>query len=239
MRDNFDRSAIEKLGAGSSTYDQGLRSYMLGVYNYMALGLVLTGLVAFLLSTSPSMMRAIFGTGLHYIVMLAPLGFVLFLGFKIQTMSVSTAQMVFWAFATMMGLSLSSIFIIYTGTSIAKTFFITAGTFAAMSLYGYTTKRDLTELGSFLFMGLIGLILASLVNLFLHSSALEFALSIIGVFIFVGLTAYDTQMIKGLYYDGDDSTAIEKKSIMGALQLYLDFINLFLYLLRFIGDRRG
>lgn len=239
MRNNFDRSIIEKMGASSATYDQGLRNYMLGVYNYMALGLALTGLVAFWVSTSPTILHAIFGTGLHYVVMLAPLGFVLFLGFRIQAMSLSTAQTVFWAFAMTMGLSLSSIFLVYTGASIAKTFFITAGTFAAMSLYGYTTQRDLSAMGSFLFMGLIGIILASLVNLFLRSSALEFAVSVMGVFIFTGLTAFDTQMIKGLYYSGDDSTAMGKKSIMGALQLYLDFINLFVYLLRFIGDRRN
>jgi FtsH-binding integral membrane protein len=239
MGNNLDRHAIEKLGSQTGIYDQGLRSYMLGIYNYMSLGLALTGLVAFLLSTNVTLMNAIFGTGLHYIVIFAPLAFVLFLGFKIQTISVHTAQMIFWAFATTMGVSLSSIFLVYTGVSIAKTFFITAGTFAAMSLYGYTTQRDLTAIGSFLFMGLIGIILASLVNLFLHSSALEFAVSVIGVFIFVGLTAYDTQMIKGLYYSGDDATTAEKKSIMGALQLYLDFINLFLYFLRFIGDRRN
>ena len=239
MRNDFERDTIQRMGSASTTYDQGLRAYMLGVYNYMALGLALTGIVAFWLSTSPAMMHAIFGTGLRYVVMLAPLGFVLFLGFKIQSLSVSTAQLVFWAFATVMGLSLSSIFLVYTGTSIAKTFFVSAGTFASMSLYGYTTQRDLSGVGSFLFMGLIGLILASVVNIFLQSSALEFAVSVLGVLIFVGLTAYDTQTIKGMYYSGDDQETIAKKSIMGALQLYLDFINLFMYLLRFMGDRRS
>ena len=239
MAQDFDRSAIERVGARADTYDQGLRTYMLGIYNYMSLGLALTGLVAFLLSTSPTLMQAIFGTGLRYIVMLAPLGFVLFLSFRIHTMSVPTAQMVFWAFAVSMGLSLSSIFLLYTGASIAKTFFIASGTFAGMSLYGYTTQRDLSQFGSFLFMGLIGLVLASLVNLFMQSSALEFALSVIGVFVFVGLTAYDTQMIKGMYYSGEDAVTREKKSIMGALRLYLDLLNLTLYLLRFLGERRN
>ncbi|MGI4851649.1 MAG: Bax inhibitor-1/YccA family protein [Janthinobacterium lividum] len=239
MRHDFERDTIQRMGTSSTTYDQGLRAYMLGIYNYMALGLALTGIVAYWVSSSPALMNAIFGSGLRYIVMLAPLGFVMFLGFKIQSLSVSTAQMIFWAFATAMGLSLSSIFLVYTGTSIAKTFFISASTFASMSLYGYTTQRDLSGMGSFLFMGLIGLVLASVVNLFLQSSALEFAVSVIGVLVFVGLTAYDTQTIKGMYYGSDDQETMAKKSIMGALQLYLDFINLFMYLLRFLGDRRN
>ncbi len=239
MKNDFEQDIIQRMRSTSTTYDQGLRTYMLGIYNYMALGLALTGLVAFGLSNSPSMMNAIFGSGLRYVVMLAPLAFVFFLSFKIQTLSASTAQMLFWAFATTMGLSMASIFIVYTGTSIAKTFFVTSGTFAAMSLYGYTTQRDLSGFGSFLFMGVIGLVLASLVNMFFQSSALQFAVSVLGVLIFVGLTAYDTQSIKGMYYSGDDQETISKKSVMGALRLYLDFINIFMYLLRFMGDRRN
>lgn len=218
--------------------DQGLRSYMLGIYNYMALGLGLTGLVATLVASSPALMQAIYGSPLHYVVMLAPVALVFFLSFRLHTLQASTAQMLFWTYAGLMGLSLSWIFLAYTGASVAKVFFITAGTFGAMSLYGYTTQRDLTGMGSFLFMGLIGLVLASLVNIFVKSSAFEFVLSVIGVLIFTGLTAYDTQVIKSEYIEGDDREIMMKKSIMGALRLYLDFINLFLHLLRFLGDRR-
>jgi len=170
--------------------------------------------------------------------MLAPLGFVFFLSARINKMSVSAAQITFWLFASIMGLSLASIFIEFTQTSIARVFFITAGTFGAMSLYGYTTKRDLTKLGGFLFMGLIGIIIASLVNLFVGSSALQFAISVIGVLVFVGLTAYDTQNIKNMYYSGDSIEIGSKKALMGALKLYLDFINLFILLLQLFGQRR-
>ena len=218
--------------------DMGLRAYMLKIFNYMALGLGLTGVVAFLTASSPTMMGAIFGTPLKWVVMLAPLGFVFAISFGINRMSAATAQALFWVYAAVMGLSLASIFIVYTGTSIARVFFITSGTFAAMSLYGYTTKRDLTAMGSFLFMGVIGLVLASLVNLFLQSSGLSFVVSVLGVLIFTGLTAYDTQAIKSMYYEADDAEFGEKKAVMGALTLYLDFINLFMYLLRFLGDRR-
>ncbi len=222
----------------TESLDQGLRSYMLGIYNYMALGLGLTGLVATLVASSPALLQAIYGTPLQYVVMLAPVGLVFFLSFRLHTLQASTAQMLFWAYAGLMGLSLSWIFLLYTGASVAKVFFVTAGTFGAMSLYGYTTQRDLTGMGSFLLMGLIGLILASLVNIFLKSSAFEFVISVIGVLIFTGLTAYDTQVIKSEYIEGDDREIMMKKSIMGALRLYLDFINLFLHLLRFLGDRR-
>jgi len=218
--------------------DQGLRSYMLGIYNYMALGLGLTGLVATLVASSPALLQAIYGSPLHYVVMLAPVALVFFLSFRLHKLQASTAQTLFWTYAGLMGLSLSWIFLAYTGASVAKVFFITAGTFGAMSLYGYTTQRDLTGMGSFLFMGLIGLVLASLVNIFVKSSAFEFVLSVIGVLIFTGLTAYDTQVIKSEYIEGDDREIMMKKSIMGALRLYLDFINLFLHLLRFLGDRR-
>ena len=220
------------------TVDMGLRAYMLKIFNYMAVGLSLTGVVAFLTASSPTMMAAIFGSPLKWVVMLAPLGFVMAISFGINRMSSATAQALFWIYAAVMGLSLASIFIVFTGTSIARVFFITSGTFAAMSLYGYTTKRDLTAMGSFLFMGLIGIVLASLVNLFLNSSGLSFVISVLGVLIFTGLTAYDTQAIKSMYYEADDSETSGKKAVMGALTLYLDFINLFMYLLRFLGDRR-
>ena len=170
--------------------------------------------------------------------MLAPLGFVFYLSARVHKMSLSSAQITFWIFSAIMGLSLASIFIVYTQASIARVFFISSGTFAAMSLYGYTTKKDLTKLGGFLFMGLIGIIIASLVNLFFQSSAVHFAISVIGVLVFVGLTAYDTQRIKEMYYAGDSESARGKKALMGALRLYLDFINLFIMLLRLFGQRR-
>ena len=218
--------------------DEGLRSYMLQVYNYMGLGLALTGVVAFMVAATPALYQPIFGTPLKWVVMLAPLGFVFFLSMKIQTMSLSTAQLTFWAFAAVMGLSMASIFLVFTGASIARVFFITAGMFGGMSLYGYTTKRDLSAWGSFLFMGLIGIIIAMLVNLFLQSSALQFAISVIGVLVFTGLTAYDTQRIKELYYEVDSSDIRGKKAVMGALSLYLNFINMFMMLLHLFGQTR-
>jgi uncharacterized protein len=218
--------------------DVGLRAHMQKVFALMGVGTAITGLVAFFTAQSPTLLQAIYETPLRWVVFLAPFGFILALSFGIQRMRASTAQLVFWAFAAVMGLSLASIFLVYTGQSIVTTFFVSSSTFFAMALYGYTTKRDLTGWGSFLFMGLIGLIIASIVNLFVASSALQFAISAIGVLIFTGLTAYDTQKIKEMYYGGDDAETGGKKAIMGALALYLDFINLFLYLLRFIGDRR-
>jgi uncharacterized protein len=217
--------------------DVGLRQYMLSVYNYMAGGLALTGLVAYFAAAS-GFYQAIVGTPLFWVVLLAPLGMVLLLSFGIQRMSLGATQLSFWVYAALVGLSLAGIFLIYTQASIARVFFITAGTFAAMSLYGYTTRRDLSQVGSFLMMGLIGIILASLVNLFIHSSALQFAVSVIGVVVFVGLTAYDTQRIKEMYFAGDTAIIAGKKAIMGALQLYLDFINLFILLLQFMGVQR-
>jgi len=224
--------------AESISIDQGLRAHMLKVYNYMASGLALTGIVAMFTANSETLMQTIFGTPLQWVVMLAPLGFVMVLSFGINKLSTQAAQGLFWAFAVVMGLSISSIFLIYTGTSIARVFFISSSMFAGMSLYGYTTKRDLSGFGSFLMMGLIGLIIASVVNIFLQSSALEFVISAAGVLIFVGLTAYDTQKIKSIYNAADDHTVATKKAIMGALTLYLDFINLFLMMLRLFGDRR-
>jgi len=181
---------------------------------------------------------AVFSGPLMWVLVFAPVALVFLLSFGIQRMSVPAAQATFWGYSALMGLSLASIFVVYTSESIARVFFISAATFAAMSLYGYTTKRDLTGFGSFLFMGLIGIVIASIVNIFLNSSGLGFAISILGVLIFVGLTAYDTQKIKEMYYVGDDGTVAGRKAIMGALALYLDFINLFLMLLRLFGDRR-
>jgi FtsH-binding integral membrane protein len=218
--------------------DVGLRAHMLRVYNYMASGLALTGIVAYFVANTPSIANAIFGTPLMWVAMLAPLAFVMVLSFGIQRMSFGTAQAVYWAYAAVMGLSLASILMVFTGASVARVFFITAGTFAAMSLYGYTTKSDLSRFGSFLFMGLIGIVLASIVNIFLASSALHFAISVIGVLIFTGLTAYDTQKIKEIYLESDSSEIAGKKALMGALSLYLDFINLFVMLMQLVGVRR-
>ena len=218
--------------------DVGLREYMLRVYNYMAGGLALTGAVAYF-AVASGFYQAIAGSLLFWVVLLAPLGLVLLLSFRIQSMSLGAAQSTFWAYAALMGLSLAGVFLIYTGASIARVFFITAATFAAMSLYGYTTRTDLSRFGSFLFMGLIGIIIASLVNIFIQSSAFQFALSVAGVIVFTGLTAWDTQQIKEMYYEGDGSVVAGKKAIMGALRLYLDFINLFMMLMQLLGDRRN
>jgi hypothetical protein len=221
----------------SPQIDAGLRAYMQRVYGYMAGGLALTGIVAYAAAAS-GFYEAIAGTPIIWIVMLAPLGFVLALSFGIQRMSAETAMVLFWTYAAVMGLSLGGIFLVYTGTSIARVFFITAATYAAMSLYGYTTRSDLSRFGSFLMMGLIGIIIASLVNIFIGSNALQFAISIIGVIVFVGLTAYDTQRIKEMYLQSDTAETASKKAVMGALSLYLDFINLFMMLLQLFGQRR-
>jgi FtsH-binding integral membrane protein len=221
--------------------DEGLRAHMLRVYNLMAIGLGITGVTALgtatLAMSNPAFAQLIYGSPLRWVIMLAPLALVFFLSFRIHSMSVSTAQTTFWGYAALLGVSLSSIFLVYTGASITQTFFITATTFGAMSLYGYTTKKDISSWGSFLFMGLIGIIIASIVNIFMASSALSFAISIIGVLVFTGLTAYDTQKIKESYYEGDDSDTAGRKAIIGALELYLDFINLFLMILRLLGNR--
>ena len=222
----------------STAIDQGLRDYMMKVYNYMTSGLAISGLVAWGFSQSPTLMGAIYGTALQWVVMLAPLGFIFFLGARLQKMSTSAAQMTFWAFAAVMGISLSYIFIVFTGVSIVRVFLITSRTFAAMSIYGYATKRDLTKFGSFLMMGLIGIIIASIVNIFLQSSAMQFVISCVGVLVFVGLTAYDTQRIKSTYYQVAGTAFAGKAAIMGALTLYLDFINLFIMLMQLFGQRR-
>ncbi|MCB1426254.1 MAG: Bax inhibitor-1/YccA family protein [Zhengella sp.] len=227
-----------------ASIDEGLRSYMLKVYNLMALGLAITGLAAwggFNFAVQDGQLtqfgQLLFVSPLKWVVMLAPLGLVFFLSFRINKMSVAAAQTTFWVYAALVGLSLSTIFLVYTQTSIVRTFFITASAFGALSLYGYTTKRDLSGMGSFLIMGLFGIIIASVVNIFLGSSALQFAISVIGVLVFAGLTAYDTQQIKEMYYEGDGALVAGRKAIMGALRLYLDFINLFMFLLQFLGNR--
>ncbi len=249
----FNRQNIRSKVSTAETHaiDEGLRSYMLKVYNYMSSGIFLTGFVSLLLFKLSVVTdaqgeiigltgigNALYNSALMWIVMLAPLGVVFYMSFGIRKMSFSKAQTTFWIFAALMGASLSSIFLVYTGASITRVFFITAGTFAAMSIYGYTTKRDLTRLGSFLMMGLIGIIIASIVNIFMKSSMMYFVISILGVLIFVGLTAYDTQKIKNMYLVSDTGEVMGKKAVMGALTLYLDFINLFIMLLRLFGQRR-
>ncbi len=254
---NYQTRAAPVGTHADAAIDQGLRAYMIRVYNLMGMGLVITGLAAVaavMLATTndpasavatmangqmlTSFGYAIFASPLKWLVILAPLGAVMFLSFRVQSMSVSAAQTTFWIYAALVGLSLSSIFLIYTTASISQTFFATAAGFGALSLFGYTTKRDLTGVGSFLIMGVFGLIVAMIINIFLQSSALGFAISAIGVLIFAGLTAYDTQKIKEMYYEGDDQLVAGRKSIMGALTLYLDFINLFMFMLQFMGDRR-
>lgn len=225
-------------GAGSQAlFDEGLRRHMLRVYNYMGIGLVLTGIVAMIVGTTPALYVPIFQTPLKWVVMLAPLAFVFFFSFRIQTMSAGTAQIMFWAFCAVMGLSLASVFLVFTGTSIARTFFIAATMFGATSLYGYTTKRDLANMGSFLMMGLFGVIIASVVNIFLGSSALQFAISVIGIVVFVGLTAWDTQNIKEQYAENHDQESQQKMAVFGALSLYLNFVNIFQLLLNLTGER--
>lgn len=237
MVDQHASHATAPSSVGQPAIDAGLRAYMLGVYNYMAGGLLLTGIVAYGAAAS-GLYQAIAGTAFIWIVLLAPLALVMLLSFRIERMSLGTAQLTFWTYAGLVGLSLSGIFLIYTGASITRVFFIAAATFGAMSLYGYTTRSDLSRFGSFLFMGLIGIVIASLVNIFLASSALQFAISIIGVLVFVGLTAWDTQRIKEIYIEGEDAAVAGKKAIMGALALYLDFLNLFLLMMQLFGDRR-
>ena len=235
---DFDRNmtALGGTGARAQVIDQGLREYMLRIYNYMASGLALTGIIAYL-GYRTDIYTAIAGSPLIWVVMLAPLGVVFYLSARIHAMSFSSAQTWFWVYAGLVGLSLSGIFYVYSGVSIARVFFITAGMFGAMSLYGYTTHRDLTGFGSFLFMGLIGIVIASLVNIFVGSSAIQFAVSIIGVIVFTGLTAYDTQKIKSMYAYVAGTDMMGKVVIMGALNLYLDFINMFTFLLQFMGNR--
>jgi FtsH-binding integral membrane protein len=249
----FNKQNIQSKVTSATTHviDEGLRAYMLKVYNYMASGILITGFISLILfklsvvTTSDgsiegltSLGNALYNSALMWVVMLAPLGVVFYMSFGIKNMSAAKAQGTFWVFAALMGASLSSIFLIYTGASITRVFFITSGTFGAMSIYGYTTKRDLTKLGSFLMMGLFGIIIASIVNMFMKSTMMYYVISILGVLIFVGLTAYDTQKIKNMYLASDSGEIMGKKAVMGALTLYLDFINLFIMLLRLFGQRR-
>jgi FtsH-binding integral membrane protein len=248
---DFDNRLVRGQATIADTMDTGLRAHMLRVYNYMTGALALTGLVAWVVANSPPLLNAFYHetmtsngvalspTILGWVVMLAPLAMVFFLSFRIMQMSQAAAQATFWTYAALTGASLASILIVYTGASVAMTFFVTAATFGTMSLFGYTTKRDLTGFGNFLFMGLIGILLASLANFFFKSPAINFVVSVLGVLIFTGLTAWDTQKIKNTYYQvGGDTAVAGKAAIMGALALYLDFLNIFLFLLRFMGNRR-
>jgi FtsH-binding integral membrane protein len=245
------RSTAERGGVNTATVgvpsvarDAGLRSYMLSVYNYMASGVLLTGIVALGIANS-SLINLIVNpatgqaTPLFWVALFAPLAVVLALSFGISRISAGTAQALFWVYAALVGVQFSSLFLVYTGASVAQAFFATAAAFLGLSLYGYTTKRDLTAMGTFFIMGVVGLIVAMVINLFLRSPGLDLAISAIGVLIFAGLTAYDTQKIKSVYFAvAGHGEAMAKTAVMGALQLYLDFINMFLFLLRFMGDRR-
>lgn len=253
---DLNRRTIAGMQTGTDVIDEGLRAYMLRVYNYMAAGLAITGVFAYgaflmAVTTDPShsvvtlrngMMLTEFGrllylTPLKWVVFLAPLGLVFFLSARVHKMSVSAAQTTFWVYAAIVGVSIATIFMVFAHGSIARVFFVTAAAFGGLSLYGYTTKKDLSGWGSFLIMGLIGIIIAMVVNIFLQSDALQFAVSVIGVLIFAGLTAYDTQQIKETYYEGDGETVAGQKAVMGALSLYLDFLNMFLFLLQLFGNR--
>ena len=225
------------VGVPRAARDAGLRSYMLSVYNYMASGVLLTGIVALLFASS-GLAAQVLATPLRWLIILAPLGFVMAMSFGLNRKKTSTLQILFWAFATAMGLSMSSIFLVYTGVSIAQTFFAVSAGFAGLSLWGYTTKKDLSGWGTFLIMGVVGLLVAMLINLFLQSPAMQLAISAIGVLLFAGLTAYDTQKIKSMYAYVAGTDMMGKTVIMGALNLYLDFINMFMFLLQFMGDRR-
>ena len=251
---DFDRNYATLRGVGTDravAYDMGLRAHMIRVYNYMASGVALTGVVAWFtyqmavvtnaagaVTGLTPFGQALFGSPLMWVLVLAPLGLVFFLSFRIQRMEASTARLLFFVYAGLLGLSLATIFMVYTHASITRVFLISAASFGALSLYGYTTQRNLNAMGSFLIMGLFGLIIASLVNIFLQSGGLSWALSVIGVLIFAGLTAWDTQKIKEMYDVQDDGTVAGRKAVMGALSLYLDFINMFLFMLRLFGDRR-
>src|SRR5437588_3464004 len=234
---DFDRNVAAFPSAGRTVaVDVGLRAHMIRVYNYMAGGVALTGLVAYF--TNAYFGQALYGSPIMYVLIFAPLALVFFLSWRIESLAPATARALFFIYAALLGASLSIIFAVYTETSIARVFFISAAAFGGLSLWGYTTQRDLTGMGSFLMMGLIGVILAMLVNIFLKSTQLDFIMSCIGVLIFAGLTAWDTQKIKEMYDPMEDGTIAGRKAVMGALALYLDFINLFLMLLRLFGDRR-
>jgi hypothetical protein len=230
--------SVAGVGRDSVAVDAGLRSYMLSVYNYMASGVLLTGIVAMLFARSGAAETILYGPGpLKYLIMFSPLAFVMVMSFGINRLSTGMAQLLFWAFATVMGLSMASIFLVYTGASIATTFFATSAAFVSLSLWGYTTKKDLSGFGTFLLMGLVGLVVAMIGNIFIRSDTLSSVISFVGVLVFAGLTVYDTQKIKSIYFQVAGTDFIGKAAIMGALNLYLDFINMFLFLLRFMGNR--
>jgi len=241
---DYTKSFVKDKGG----FDEGLRNYMLKIYNFMAMGLVVTGVFAFSTLNFPPLAGLMFNigpngefistSGLGMLISFAPLGIAIYFFMGLGRMSVNTAQTLFWVYAAVMGMSLSYLGLVYTGQSLARTFFICASVFGAMSLYGYTTKTDLTSMGSFLIMGLIGIIVVSLVNIFLRSPAIDFATSFIGIAIFMGLTAWDTQKLKTIYYNSGGGEMGQKMAVLGAFTLYLDFINLFLYMLRFFGDRK-
>ena len=242
MQNQFDPrtttgvNAAASVGVPRDARDAGLRSYMLSVYNYMASGVLLTGIVALLFANS-GLAEQVLSTPLRWVIMFAPLAFVMVMSFGINRISTGTLQLLFWAFAAVMGLSMSSIFLVFTGTSIAQTFFAVSVGFLGLSLYGYTTKRDLSGFGTFLIMGVVGLLVAMLLNLWLQSPAMMYAISAIGVLLFAGLTAYDTQKIKSMYAYVAGTDMMGKAVIMGALNLYLDFVNMFTFLLNFMGSR--
>ncbi len=252
---DYDRYANSRSGAGIArpgvAVDQGLRAYMIGVYNYMTLGLGVTGLVAYAafavgtVQAGDGRLRltefghAIYVSPLRWLIVLSPLAIVFWISARINSMSVASARNAFIAFAALIGLSMSALLVVYTGASIGRAFFATAAAFASLSLYGYTTQRSLSAMGSFMMMGVVGLIIASLINLFLHSTGLQFGISILAVVIFAGLTAWDTQSIKEMYFDGDGYEMVQKKSIHGALRLYLDFINMFQAILMLTGSNRN
>ncbi|KAB7648521.1 Bax inhibitor-1/YccA family protein [Polymorphobacter fuscus] len=241
-------ASARPVAGAEAGYDEGLRSYMISIYNYMASGVLLTGVVALLVATNPALLATFFAqnaetgrwgpTILGWVAMLSPLALILVMNFGINKLSEGQLKACFWGFAGLMGVSMSVIFLQYTGASIAQTFFVTAAGYGALSLYGYTTKRDLSAFGKFLIMGLIGILLAMLANFFFQSSALQLGINILGVLIFAGLTAYDTQRLKNMYFELQGSSFIGKAAVMGALTMYLNFINLFQFLLAFMGDRR-
>ncbi|WP_010301508.1 Bax inhibitor-1/YccA family protein [Candidatus Odyssella thessalonicensis] len=234
---SYENRTVTRSGQFAA-FESGLRGYMQRVFAYMGLGLAVTGVAGFLAATVPALHSVLYASPMLYVVLFAPLALVFFLSFRIERLSLSTAQTLFWVYAVLVGFSLTPLVSQYTGESVTRIFFITASTFGAMALYGYTTQKDLTSMGSFMFMGLMGIVIASLVNIFLKSSAMSFVLSALSVIVFTGLTAYDTQRIKDLYYDSDSAETAGKKAVMGALTLYLDFINIFISLLRLFGDRR-
>jgi len=240
MATKFDRRWAVPGYAGTATQvdiDLALRAHMLKVYNIMASGLLLSGIVAVVVAMSPALVGAIWMSPLKWVVLLAPLGLLMWMSFGFNSMSARTLSALYWVFTALMGLSLSSLFIVYTGASVVKVFFITAATFGAASLYGYLTKKDLTGMGTFLFMGLIGLIIAGLVNIFLQSPMMHFVISAIAVLVFTGLTAYDTQSIKAEFNEGHSEEVLQKGATMSAVRLYLNFVNLFQALLSLLGNR--